>query len=107
MSAIGPITDYDIEFTFDTRVYSLDTLKRTGYKLAYLGTFEIRLADDCNAVVYLKLSSPLSDDDLGAVRSLVFAEVIDQDLREVVKKETENIRVLLLANAFSKTALVK
>ena len=34
-------------------------------------------------------------------------EVLDQDLRESIKKETEGYRNLILAHVFSKTSLIK
>ena len=34
-------------------------------------------------------------------------EILDQDLRESIKRETEPVRNLVLAQAFSKTNLIK
>jgi His-Xaa-Ser system protein HxsD len=34
-------------------------------------------------------------------------EVIDQDLRSIIAKETSNVRTLILANAFSNTGLIE
>ncbi len=34
-------------------------------------------------------------------------EVLDQDLREKIAKETEEVRNLILAHAFSKTSIIK
>lgn len=33
--------------------------------------------------------------------------LLDQDLREIVSEETEGVRNLILAHAFSKTTLIK
>ncbi|MCI5054841.1 MAG: His-Xaa-Ser system protein HxsD [Flavobacteriales bacterium] len=88
---------------FDGSVYSLDSIKRALYKFADKGLFELKKSDSEVVVEVVSLSDgQCAESLLGQLRN----EVIDQDLREMVKNETQSIRELILANAFSKTKMV-
>lgn len=67
-------------------------------------TAEIRLADE-GVVCDLYFNDELSEVDASSAISSFRREVLDQDLREQLKKETEQVRNLILAHAFSKTGI--
>jgi His-Xaa-Ser system protein HxsD len=88
------------ELNFDVRVFSLDTVKRALYRFSDKCSFDIQLKDN-NITVTLHVKT---DEDL---TSKIKNEVLDQDLRDALSKETANIRTLILANAFSNTGLIQ
>lgn len=89
---------------FSTLVYRMDAIKKAAYRMGARCSAVIEL-DGTNARVTLQPRPGISDHE-----SLVAdfqTEVLDQELREVVAKETEAIRNVILAQAFSKTALLE
>ena len=91
---------------FDRKVFSLDTVKRALYRFADLCAFDIQLTDEQIKITLLVPISvdPMKMDDLCyRIRN----EVLDQDLRDTISKDTANIRTLILANAFSNTGLIE
>lgn len=87
------------ELIFDVRVFSLDTVKRALYRYTDKCSFDIQ-ASDVEIIVTVHTES----DELPAK---IKNEVLDQDLRDTLAKETANIRTLILANAFSNTGLIQ
>ncbi|MGZ5030779.1 MAG: His-Xaa-Ser system protein HxsD [Methylobacter sp.] len=86
------------ELTFDVRVFSLETVKRALYRCQDKCSFDIQLKD--NDIVVSVASS------IDGMTDRIRREVLDQDLRDTISKETANIRQLILANAFSNTELI-
>jgi His-Xaa-Ser system protein HxsD len=84
--------------TFDVNVFSLDTVKRTLYRFSDKCSFDIQMKDNVITVTFQ------SQDDLV---TKIKNEVLDQDLRDTLSKETANIRTLILANAFSNSGLIE
>jgi His-Xaa-Ser system protein HxsD len=76
----------------DLGIYSLVALKKAAYKFKKVQILE----RDKNFAIL----------ELGDISEEVFyKELVDQDLREIIAKETEPVRNLILAQAFSKTSL--
>ncbi|PTQ76235.1 His-Xaa-Ser system protein HxsD [Nitrosospira multiformis] len=95
-----------MDLYFDSNVFSLETIKRALYRFADLCSFEIQLVEkQIRVTLYVPIAAdPLKMDDLCyRIRN----EVLDQDLRDTISKETANIRTLILANAFSNTGLIE
>ena len=90
----------DDVLTFDVRVFSLDTIKRALYRFADKCSFDTQLKDN---EITVTLNSKVGDDLPVKIKN----EVLDQDLRDTLAKETSNIRTLILANAFSNTGLIQ
>jgi His-Xaa-Ser system protein HxsD len=86
--------------TFDVHVFSLDIVKRTLYRFSDKCSFDIQLKDN---EITVMLHSKLGEDLVDKIKN----EVLDQDLRDTLAKETSNIRTLILANAFSNTGLIQ
>ena len=89
----------------DLGVYSLDSLKRAAYRFSDRFATEITVD---RQIATCKLTFP-TDRTSESVESVVAAfrrELLDQDLRETIRRETEGVRNLILAHAFSKTGLV-
>lgn len=86
---------------FDKNVFQIDAIKRALYRFADKCSFEIICYDnEFKVIVFTKEHYPTILDD---IRN----EVLDQDLRDSISKETRDLRNLILANAFSNTGLIE
>lgn len=91
------------DITFDSEVYSLKTIKLAALKFANRGSFDISKQE--NKIV---VSASLDEDsDLEQLKGDFRNQVLNQDLRAIVAQETQDLRNIILANAFSKTSLVE
>lgn len=88
---------------FDRSTVSLDALQRSAYALAAELTVDIRVSGTDYACTLILRSGGRSANEL-AHRFRV--EVNDQVLRARIAKETEPLRNLVFALAFSRTGLV-
>lgn len=93
--------------TIDLRIYRLAAVKKAAYRLAARCTAVLGTPEDEKLPVTFTFK-PGTDEVAGreAVR-LFFEELLDQDLREHVADETAPMRALILAQAFSKTDLIR
>ena len=91
---------------FDLRIYSLNAIKKAAYKFTdkYSVLIEFVENDSKIQVLFKPISKEL--DNLTNIAALFCNEVIDQDLRESIAKDTEGIKNLIIAQAFSKTSLI-
>jgi len=89
--------------SFDATVYRLTSIKKAVHK--YLGSFRVLISHAEKSVevrMQAKDDCKLPEDLVGDFCN----EVLDQELRESIAEETHGIRDLLLAQAFSRTALI-
>jgi His-Xaa-Ser system protein HxsD len=93
------------EITFDAAVFSLDAVKAACYRLLDRFSPEIEL-DGGKVVCHLSFDESVSPAAAELLTSNLRKEVLDQDLRLRLKVETEPVRNLILAHAFSKTGLI-
>jgi His-Xaa-Ser system protein HxsD len=95
----------DHELRVDLDVYSLESLKRSLYRFSdrfsSFITVEARVA-----VVALTFAPGATSEFVSAVLDSFRKELLDQDLRERVRQETEAVRNLILSHALSKTGLI-
>ncbi len=91
--------------TFDATVFPLIAVKKAAYKSLRAFSANISLQGDL-IHCQLTFSSPVSDEEGARLVEDFRKEVLDQDLRERLKSETEAVRNVILAHAFSKTGLV-
>ena len=92
----------EITLIFDQATVDLDALQRSVYAVAADMTVDIRL-NGTDYVCTLFARHPGADDQL---KHTFRAEVNDQILRARIAKETEPLRNLVFALAFSQTGLV-
>lgn len=86
-------------------IYSLDSIKRASYRHADKGAFDIQLENGIISVNFLSIKK-LEEDSLEFFKQKFLTDVLDEDLREVIRHETADVRNLILAHAFSKSALI-
>jgi His-Xaa-Ser system protein HxsD len=94
-----------LSIEFDRAIYSVETLQRAALKFTDACSFDFRLVESAIEVKVAPLNDAydLRERDLEAKYR---NEVLDQHLRAIVAKETENERNLILAHAFSNSKLI-
>lgn len=91
--------------TFDSKVFPMMAIKKAAYK--YLQAFSADITMQGEQIhCQITFSSPVSEEEGGRLVEDFKKEVLDQDLRERLKAETEAVRNVILAHAFSKTGLI-
>lgn len=94
-----------LEIKFDSRLYSSESVKRALYRFTDRFAADIRQTDN-EFVCTLHFAADKSDVTKELDIMNFKKEVLDQDLREKIRAETESVRNLILAHAFSKTGLI-
>jgi His-Xaa-Ser system protein HxsD len=98
----GTISAGEITLVFDQATVGLDPLQRAAYVVAAEMTVEIRV---CGTDYVCSLFPRRGDASGEEVKHRFRAEVNDQILRVRIAKETEPLRNLVFALAFSQTGL--
>lgn len=94
-----------VSVDFDSEVFSVMAIKKAAYK--YIDSFSADITiEDHEVRCVLNFTSPRSDESCARLVDDFKKEVLDQDLREKLKSETEAVRNLILAHTFSKTGIV-
>ncbi len=88
---------------FDHRTTELDALQRAAYALAKLMTVDIRMEGGD----FVCALSDIEPGQESAAETRLRREVFDQTLRVRIGRETEQVRNLIFAVAFSQTGLVE
>ncbi len=96
--------DGEITLAFDQATVDLDALQRSAYAVAAEMTVDIRVA---GADYACTLFARRGEADADELRHRFRAEVNDQILRVRIAKETDPLRNLVFALAFSRTGLVE
>ena len=91
-------------FEFDLRLHRLLALKKAAYKFSGSFDVQMQILEDKRVRVMLRQEDMKDTHSLKA--SDFPTEVLDQELRESISQETEGVRNLLLAQAFSSLSLV-
>jgi len=100
---IDNIVTPEFSVAFDPAVYRLSAVKKAAYKFGHRCFVRIATQPDGHIQAVLRAKAPLNDpNDLAGD---FCNEVLDQELREVVAEETEALRNIILAQAFSAASL--
>jgi len=94
----------EISLVFDQATVDLDALQRSAYAVAAEMTVDIRISGADYVCTLFPRTQDTVDDEL---KHRFRAEVNDQILRARIAKETEPLRNLVFALAFSQTGLVE
>jgi His-Xaa-Ser system protein HxsD len=97
----------DFVLAIDTRIYSLEAVKKTAYKFAAVTSIIIQPQTDSVISVLFNFAGVHGRSDPERIISDFCNELLDQDLREIIKRETTPVRNLILAHAFSRSSLVE
>lgn len=99
--------DASVQVTIDLRVYRLAAFQKTAYRLAERCTAVPGSPEDNRLTVTLMFRPETSERDALETVRLFFQELLDQELREQIGDETRAVRALILAQAFSRTDLIR
>jgi His-Xaa-Ser system protein HxsD len=91
----------------DLSIYSLEAIKKTAYKFADRTSVIINPHADSSVSVVFNFVGQNANNDQEQIISDFCNELLDQDLREIVKKETGALQNAIIAHAFSRTSLVQ
>lgn len=89
----------------DLRAFGLDAIKRAAYRFSDRFAFDLAVASD-TATCTLIFDDNKGADFIDVSISFFRKELLDQDLRQTIRAETEHVRNVILAHAFSQTGLV-
>lgn len=95
-----------IRLSVELQAYRLTAIHKAGYRLAKRFTLLVADVNGTRASVVLILPSSARE-PAGEVVAAFYRELADQELRESIAEQTNDIRALLLAHAFSRTDLVR
>lgn len=93
----------EITFSVDPRVYRLSAVKKAAYRLGDRCFARIEVLSEVSVQVGLTAKS--EETSLPTLEGEFRNELLDQDLRESIAEETERVRNLILAQAFSGVSL--
>lgn len=96
-----------LAFTLDARVYRLTAMKKAAYRFAdrFTASFQPGASDEIR--VELAFKSGTEERVARDALPTFMRELLDQDLREQISEETAPLRTLILAQAFSRTDLIR
>lgn len=100
----GQSSNAPFRVTFDARVFALQSVKKAAYRLLKNFDTEITQVGD-SWVCALRFSGPANVETMARAERELRAEVLDQDLRASIARETEPVRNAVLAMAFARTGL--
>jgi His-Xaa-Ser system protein HxsD len=90
---------------FSSEIYSLDTIKKAAYRFSDVMSVDIiPRSGEIECILHF-LSGSNEEAQAERIVAAFKNEVLDQDLRSIISKETEAIRNAVLAFALSKTGL--
>lgn len=90
------------ELLIDTKIYGIDAIKKTAYKFADRLSVIIKPHESSGIALIFNFKP---EENRDAVLHDFCNELLDQDLREILKRETLPVRNLIMAHAFSRTSL--
>ena len=93
--------------SIDTGIYSVDAIKKSAYKFAAVASVILQPKDDHTINVVFNFEGVHKKSDTNHVIADFCNELLDQDLREIMKRETTPVRNLILAHAFSRSSLIE
>lgn len=89
-----------------TTVYSVEAIKKTAYKFADRASVVLQPAGEATLKVVFNFTGRHTPNPEQVISDFC-NELLDQDLREIVKRETGPLRNVILAHAFSRTQLAE
>jgi His-Xaa-Ser system protein HxsD len=97
--------DGAVRFEINVGLYSLGAVKKAAYKFTSECAVLLEQGQDTLLTVVLNFVGDQTGERKLQIAAALCNEILDQDLREIIAKETESTRNLILAHAFSKTSL--
>jgi len=89
---------------FDAKSYSVLAVQKACHRYSGQASFEITQRLELSTIQVIVFPRTTKSED--ALMQNIRTEVLDQQMREVVRAETAGVRNLILAHAFSRTGLI-
>jgi His-Xaa-Ser system protein HxsD len=90
---------------FSSKAFSIETIKKAAYRFSDVLSIEIiPRSNEIECILHF-LSDSKEEAQIQTIVAAFRNEVLDQDLRSIIAKETESTRNAVLAFALSKTGL--
>lgn len=105
----GDVLKVPLVLEFDSNVFSLLAVQKACHRFTNIASFEVQLMTRDGIEFVSVTISPFgtkSEQGLDQLGMLLRNEALDQQLREQIRAQTEGVRNLILAHAFSKTGLI-
>jgi His-Xaa-Ser system protein HxsD len=104
-----PLTFRDgaVQAILDLRVYRLVAVQKAAYRFADRCTAMLGTPEDNHLPVRFVFRTEVAEQEALETVRLFFQELLDQELREQIGDETRAVRALIIAQAFSKTDLIR
>ncbi|WP_342375182.1 His-Xaa-Ser system protein HxsD [Myxococcus stipitatus] len=99
--------DGAVQAVLDLRVYRLAAIQKSAYRFAERCTAVLGSPDADRIPVRFAFPPAITEQDALETVRLFFQELLDQELREQVGDETRALRALIVAQAFSRTDLIR
>ena len=93
----------EVIISVDASVYRLSAVKKAAYRFGDRCFVHIEVLAE--GYIQVRLTAKLADMPLDALEGDFRNELLDQDLRESIAEETQRVRNLILAQAFSAASL--
>jgi His-Xaa-Ser system protein HxsD len=106
MNGVSRLPD-GFSLSLNTSIYSIEAIKKAAYKFADRASIIINPGPDSAISLVFNFVGRNSNGDPERVISEFCNELLDQDLREIIKRETGPLRNLIIAHAFSRTSLTE
>jgi His-Xaa-Ser system protein HxsD len=90
---------------FSTQMYSIETIKKAAYRFSDVLSVDLVIRRGEIECVLQFIPGTKGEEQADQIVAAFKNEVLDQDLRAIIAKETEAIRNAVLAFALSKTGL--
>lgn len=91
-----------IKLCLDAKAYSLEAVQKAAYR--FIDRLTVQIDTDQNSVI-CSIDPVNGDVDIDHLIANFKRELLDQELRLKIKTETEQVRNLILALAFSRSGL--
>lgn len=92
--------DNNIEIKVDSSIYSNEAIVKCLYWYSNHFEVDVKLVNN-NYQISLQPLSELPQEEIERIRTKLKRELLDFNLREIVKRQTTTIRELIIAKAFS------
>jgi His-Xaa-Ser system protein HxsD len=104
MSTVIATDKQVFKLELDVNVYSLEVCKKACYAL--MNYISCQLASSESHITITASINGDYTEDVDQMKALLFDELLDYSLRESISSQTENLRNIILSNAFSNTKLI-
>ena len=104
MTSVIATDKRSFELEIDPNVYSIEVCKKACYAL--MSYISCNLETSRSKITIKAMISGEHTEEVDQIKALLLDELLDYSLRASIADQTENVRNIILSNAFSNTKLV-